>query len=327
MSAHTEEPLERRAVISGIGQSAIGRRLGRSELDLTIEGSLAAIADAGLTRDDIDGLVHLPRNGSRHRRLRRPQHARSPGRPGAVAQLARRRRRGSGPDAGRHRGQPGRRRRVGPSRPGLPHGDRRQRPGNRRPARASAAQAAGAAMPRMGGFLQWSLPYGAVSAANWIAMVGQRRMHEFGLTREQLGPDRPQRSPQRRLQSQSHLPRPDVDGRLPGRPHDLHAALPLRLRCPLRRVNRRRSSPTVTSPPTTSTIRRSTIERGRHRLAGSAQLGPVRRHDHHGRPGRRRLHVGADRAQADRRRHGPALRRLLDADHGLARGAGILRSG
>ena len=44
-----------------------------------------------------------------------------------------------------------------------------------------------AGIPRMGGFLQWSLPYGAVSAANWIAMVGQRRMHEFGLTSEQAG--------------------------------------------------------------------------------------------------------------------------------------------
>ena len=63
MSAHTEEPLERRAVISGIGQSAIGRRLGRSELDLTIEGSLAAIADAGLSRDDIDGLSTYPGMG------------------------------------------------------------------------------------------------------------------------------------------------------------------------------------------------------------------------------------------------------------------------
>ena len=42
-------------------------------------------------------------------------------------------------------------------------------------------------MPRFGGFMQWSLPYGAVSAANWLAMVAQRRMHEFGLTREQLG--------------------------------------------------------------------------------------------------------------------------------------------
>ena len=35
-------------MISGVGQSAIGRRLGRGELDLTIEAALAAIADAGL---------------------------------------------------------------------------------------------------------------------------------------------------------------------------------------------------------------------------------------------------------------------------------------
>ena len=36
------EPLERRAVISGIGQSQIGRRLGRSDIDLTVEAALAA---------------------------------------------------------------------------------------------------------------------------------------------------------------------------------------------------------------------------------------------------------------------------------------------
>jgi acetyl-CoA acetyltransferase len=34
--------------------------------------------------------------------------------------------------------------------------------------------------------LQWTLPFGAVSAVNWLALVAQRRMHEFGLTREQL---------------------------------------------------------------------------------------------------------------------------------------------
>ncbi|MGP0030972.1 MAG: thiolase family protein [Acidimicrobiales bacterium] len=45
----------------------------------------------------------------------------------------------------------------------------------------------GGRAPRFGGFLQWSLPFGAVSAANWIALVGQRRVHEFGLTRQQLG--------------------------------------------------------------------------------------------------------------------------------------------
>jgi acetyl-CoA acetyltransferase len=49
-----------RAVISGAGKSQVGRRLGRSALDLTLEASLRAIADAGLERRDIDGLVTYP---------------------------------------------------------------------------------------------------------------------------------------------------------------------------------------------------------------------------------------------------------------------------
>ena len=59
----SEEPLERRAVISGIGQSDVGRRLGRSDLDLTVEAALAAIEDAGLRREDIDGLSTYPAMG------------------------------------------------------------------------------------------------------------------------------------------------------------------------------------------------------------------------------------------------------------------------
>ena len=55
-----DEPLERRAVISGAAQSDIGRRLHRSGLDLTIEAALRAIGDAGLTVDDIDGLSTYP---------------------------------------------------------------------------------------------------------------------------------------------------------------------------------------------------------------------------------------------------------------------------
>ena len=54
------EPLERRALIAGVGQSAIGRRLFREELDLTCEAALAAIADAGLRPDDIDGIATYP---------------------------------------------------------------------------------------------------------------------------------------------------------------------------------------------------------------------------------------------------------------------------
>ena len=48
------------AIISGIGQSAVGRGLGRSGLDLTLDAALEAIADAGLTPADIDGLATYP---------------------------------------------------------------------------------------------------------------------------------------------------------------------------------------------------------------------------------------------------------------------------
>ena len=34
--------------------------------------------------------------------------------------------------------------------------------------------------------MQWSIPFRAYSAANWLAMNAQRHFHEFGTTREQL---------------------------------------------------------------------------------------------------------------------------------------------
>ncbi|HVM40108.1 MAG TPA: thiolase family protein, partial [Acidimicrobiia bacterium] len=39
---------------------------------------------------------------------------------------------------------------------------------------------------RIGSFMQWTIPFGAPSAANWIAMMARRHFHEFGTTREQL---------------------------------------------------------------------------------------------------------------------------------------------
>ncbi len=54
---------ERRAVISGVGQSAIGRQLDRSGFQLTLDAILAAVDDAGLTVDDIDGLAMFPGGG------------------------------------------------------------------------------------------------------------------------------------------------------------------------------------------------------------------------------------------------------------------------
>jgi hypothetical protein len=56
----TAKVAEQRAIISGIGKSQTGRRLGRTGLDLTLESALLAVADAGLTMSDIDGLATYP---------------------------------------------------------------------------------------------------------------------------------------------------------------------------------------------------------------------------------------------------------------------------
>ncbi len=63
MTFDANEVLERRAVISGAGQSDVGRRLFRDPLELTVDACLAAIADAGLTPADIDGISTYPGAG------------------------------------------------------------------------------------------------------------------------------------------------------------------------------------------------------------------------------------------------------------------------
>jgi acetyl-CoA acetyltransferase/uncharacterized OB-fold protein len=175
------EPLERRAVISGIGQSAIGRRLFRDDLDLTCEAAQRAIADAGLTPDDIDGIAAYP---------------------------------------GPIQGVPGF---AGPSvyevQDALGIGVRWHLSGLEGPAQimpiihAALAVAAGlcrhalvyrtvteataaadtgrrgigAGSAVISGFAAFFIPFGAMSAANWLALYARRHMHEFGTTREQLG--------------------------------------------------------------------------------------------------------------------------------------------
>ena len=48
---------EKDAIISGLGISRIGRRTGIPGAELTLEAARAAIDDAGLTADDIDGIA------------------------------------------------------------------------------------------------------------------------------------------------------------------------------------------------------------------------------------------------------------------------------
>ncbi len=181
---------ERRSIISGIGQSAVGRRLGRTGLDLTIEAALAAIADAGLEVADIDGLATYPGAGvggagftgpgtpevQDALRLELQWHAgglEGPAQLAAVvhAVLA------VGAGLARHvlvyrtvtesseQGAGGRQ--------GIGLG-------------GGGGGGGGGGIKGIGGQFQWSIPFRAYSAANWLAMCAQRHFHEFGTTPEQL---------------------------------------------------------------------------------------------------------------------------------------------
>ncbi len=46
--------------IAGIGETEIGKLPDRTSLSLHIEAAVAAIRDAGLERNDVDGLLAMP---------------------------------------------------------------------------------------------------------------------------------------------------------------------------------------------------------------------------------------------------------------------------
>lgn len=63
-SPASKQRFEDSVVVSGIGISQVGRRLGRQPLTLTIEACRQAIQDAGLRPEDIDGLSTYPGAGA-----------------------------------------------------------------------------------------------------------------------------------------------------------------------------------------------------------------------------------------------------------------------
>src|SRR5689334_15334895 len=177
-----ERQLERRAILSGVGQSQIGRRLFRSDLDLTCEAALAAIADAGLTTADIDGLACYPG----------PMGAAAPGFAGPgtpEVQDALGLRLGWHGSGGEGPAQ------IAPvmlAALAVAAGLCRHALVYRTVTEASAAAGTGrlgigAGSRSVSGFAQWVIPFGAMSAANWLAMHAVRHMHEFGTRREHLG--------------------------------------------------------------------------------------------------------------------------------------------
>ena len=178
------EKLESRAAITGIGQSDIGRRLDRDPLSLTADACLAAIEDAGLRREDIDGLSTYPGMmttpaGFSGAGITEVQDTlrlnlnwfsggpEQPGQLGSVINAAAAVATGLAKHVLCFRTVFESTAQGGGRRAGLGPG--------------------GGGNFRASGMMQWTLPYGAASAACWIAMFAQRHFHEYGTTREQLG--------------------------------------------------------------------------------------------------------------------------------------------
>jgi acetyl-CoA acetyltransferase len=173
---------EHDSIIAGIGQSHIGRRLGRSALDLTVDAALAAIADAGLTREDIDGITTYPGGdpipsfgyagpppSELQDALRLTPNwysgsAELPGQLGAIVQAM------MAVSAGLARHV-------------LVFRTVTESSGQGAAGRRAIYDPDGVALGSMAG---WLTPFGAPSATNWLALLAARHFHEYGTTREQL---------------------------------------------------------------------------------------------------------------------------------------------
>jgi len=172
--------LEDRVVISGVGQSAIGREVPRSGFQLTLDAVLAAVADAGLTLADIDGLAMFPGGGKTNLpgyangNLYEVQDAlgvTTTWRQGQVEGM-------SLPFYG-----PALAVAAGQARHAVIWRTVKEGSAARR---AGGRPAYGSVHPKAEGPLAWLLPIGALSPVCQVAPYATRYMHEFGVTREQL---------------------------------------------------------------------------------------------------------------------------------------------
>ena len=173
----TTEKFEDKVALTGIGMSPIGRRLMQLPLALTVQACEAAIADAGLTYADIDGLSTYPGAinvggfgeggvtaleaalGIRPTWHNGAMETFGPGGSVIAAMLAVA---------------------CGLARHVLcfrtlweaTHGELMKQ---------------GKITPSMGRMTGWQMPFGATSAAHTLAMNAQRHFHRYGTTKETLG--------------------------------------------------------------------------------------------------------------------------------------------
>ena len=167
------------AYITGIGQSEVGIRLTRSPMGLTKDAILQALADAGLTLAQIDGVASYP--GKSHGYL-----GFSPCGVDEVIEAM-------GITARWHFGGG----EIPAQLSAIAEAANAVKTGQARHVICFRTVYEAAAMSRpdeypmlrrdtVEGYSQWTAPFFATSAACWVAQYAMRHMHRYGMTREQL---------------------------------------------------------------------------------------------------------------------------------------------
>ncbi len=175
----TAERFEHRVVLSGVGRSALGRRLMADPLSLAVDACLGAIADAGLRPEDVDGLSTYP--GAAIMGM-------SEGGVTAVEEALRLR-----PTWINGGGElPGPGGSIIAAMLAVASGLCRHvlcfRTVWESTYAALGLRGGGGGGGRVTGAMQeWRLPFGAASAASWIGMHANHYLHRYGAPREMLG--------------------------------------------------------------------------------------------------------------------------------------------
>ncbi|MGQ5700535.1 thiolase C-terminal domain-containing protein [Sandaracinobacteroides sp. A072] len=171
-----------KAAITGVGMSDIGRNTGRPAILHLAEAAERALRCAGLSRDDIDGIATYPGKADNTPGM-------SPLGTGEV-------RNALGLKTRWHSAVPDGPAQMAPimvAAMAVMTGQARHVLCFRALTESSSQDAtrrasiSGAGKARMGGWLSWLVPVGAMSASNWAGWMATRYFHEFGMTREHLG--------------------------------------------------------------------------------------------------------------------------------------------
>ncbi|MCB5168916.1 lipid-transfer protein [Streptomyces bambusae] len=174
MSVRTRDSLGGRAAIAGIGATEFSKDSGRSELKLAVEAVHAALDDAGLTPSDVDGMVTFTMDTS-------PEIT--------VAQAA-----GIGElsfFSRVHYGGGAACATVQQAALAVATGVAEvvvcYRAFNERSGRRFGSGVQQREPSAEGAALGWSLPWGLLTPASWVAMTAQRYLYAHGLTSEAFG--------------------------------------------------------------------------------------------------------------------------------------------